>query len=419
MAWVLAGAVLGASRSCVGEEGRRHRQTGTASLERPKHKTTGECTHSSATCRRPHWCTGKRPAQMIAKPRCGRALFLLLLLGLTSHPAVIAGSQNQTRGLYDQCINDRPDQPKDLFDAVLVVHSKDSGPLQFCVKSILCRCAGVGKIWIVSDKRTAVMDGMIEAHKASNGVSRVQWFDEKGYPFSIAEFKRVMNGGNYGWYFQQFLKLYAGRVLPNVRDYLIVDADLFFYHNFEMAAARAADGTVTSYYYNMAGQNHGAYFDLISRMTGGEVTVGCVSGEGIPNCAFVCFHVFVCSPVCRQERTNEHAHTYSYSRNTQVTRVRDYLSGVVHFMLFKLDVTEALLKLIEKHDPKKQGASALVPTREGTHLTPTHAHTHARTPAPAHARMHSGEAWKAILAYVDPKVYNCLSEYELYFNYAL
>ena len=81
----------------------------------------------------------------------------------------------------------------------------------------------------------------------------------------------------------------------------------------------------------MAGQNHGAYFDLIGKMTG-----------------------------------------------QQVTRKAPHLSGVVHYMPIKLDVMEGLLRLLEEHDPKKQGA-----------------------------------AWKAVLGWIDPKVYNSLSEYEL------
>ena len=69
---------------------------------------------------------------------------------------------------------------------------------------------------------------------------------------------------------------------------------------------------------------------------------------------------------------------------SKVTRQVPYLSGVVHYMPIKLDVMEGLLRLLEQQDPKKQG-----------------------------------EAWKAIVGWIDPKVHNSLSEYELYFNYAL
>ena len=58
---------------------------------------------------------------------------------------------------------------------------------------------------------------------------------------------------------------------------------------------------------------------------------------------------------------------------SKVTRQVPYLSGVVHYMPIKLDVMEGLLQLLERQDPKKQGA-----------------------------------AWKAIVGWIDPKVYNSL-----------
>ena len=42
-----------------------------------------------------------------------------------------------------------------------------------------------------------------------------------------------------GWYLQQFLKLYAGRVIPRIRDYVIVDADVVFFSKWDVIVRTA------------------------------------------------------------------------------------------------------------------------------------------------------------------------------------
>jgi hypothetical protein len=61
--------------------------------------------------------------------------------------------------------------------------------------------------------------------------SGVKFVDERSFPFSIPEIDSVMGkSGRGGWYLQQLLKLYAGRVIPGLlENYLVVDADVYFH----------------------------------------------------------------------------------------------------------------------------------------------------------------------------------------------
>ena len=238
--------------------------------------------------------------------------------------------------VFDRCIIQTP-VDEGLFDVLYVLHSKDLGPLEWSMMSLLCRVGGIGKIWVVSDDSKAVHE-TLGALRADLGQDRIKWVSEKSYPFSWADVDQYMHcKSSCGWYLQQLLKMYAGRVLSGIRDYLVVDADIvWFGHGISMVAERdPVTNQALRFFYNTASQNHRAYFDHIRLLTGGAVT-----------------------------------------------RKFPKVSGVVHHMVFKLDVLEALLKLCEAH----AGGDVF---------------------------------WKALLKSVDPKAYNSVSEYELYFNYAL
>jgi hypothetical protein len=190
-----------------------------------------------------------------------------------------------------------------LFDVLYVVHSKDLGPLKWGMRSLLCRIPGIGKVWVVSDDAKSV-EALLDELRGEYGKSRIGWFNEQDYPFGWHDVDQAMNcKSNCGWYLQQLLKLYAGRVIPGIRDYMVVDADLvWFGKNIKMVAALNAVGHPSAYYCNIASQNHRAYFDHINTLTG-----------------------------------------------DQVKRVNSKISGVTHHMVFKLDVLEALFEMCEKY----------------------------------------------------------------------
>jgi hypothetical protein len=215
---------------------------------------------------------------------------------------MFTGLKSPDPGIFSNCTTPTP-VAEGTFDVLYVVHSKDLGPLLWGVKSLLCRVGGIGKVWVVSDDSKTVHD-TLESLSKDIGKDRIGWVNEKSYPFSWADVDQYMNcNSNCGWYLQQLLKMYAGRAIPGIRDYLVADADLvWFGRDLSMVAERdPVTKRAVSYNYNTAAQNHRAYFDHMNRLTGGAVT-----------------------------------------------RKFPKISGVAHHMVFKLDVLEALLKLCEK-----------------------------------------------------------------------
>ena len=104
-----------------------------------------------------------------------------------------------------------------LFDIVIPVGPRDiacvRAQLAFTKKNVI----GYRRIYLVSYDPTVKMDGCIT-------------IDEMSFPFTIETVSTIHGKSDRnGWYLQQLLKLYAGKVIPNILDrYLVVDADTFF-----------------------------------------------------------------------------------------------------------------------------------------------------------------------------------------------
>lgn len=116
----------------------------------------------------------------------------------------------------------------DPIDVVIVTHPKDSRTLDYCIEGIKKNGKNVRRVIVVS---------------LSKITDKAEWFDEKGFPFSLDEvFLEIGRGDrvaaeNYfkhlnrppGWYLQQLLKLYAPYVIPNISpNVLVVDSDTIF-----------------------------------------------------------------------------------------------------------------------------------------------------------------------------------------------
>ena len=120
----------------------------------------------------------------------------------------------------------------------------------------------------------------------SNALPHVELHDEQRFVVTPARLKehllavhswngtlRSRFGGwtdRSGWYLQQFLKLYAAISIPTIRDYLVVDADVVFYHPYDVVAGAHA------YWYmpNVLGacsQTQWAYTHTLERFIGDDV----------------------------------------------------------------------------------------------------------------------------------------------------
>ncbi|MCE5316810.1 MAG: DUF6492 family protein [Parachlamydia sp.] len=106
--------------------------------------------------------------------------------------------------------------------------------------------------------------------------SQAEWFDEKKYPFNkydlayeifnnedIAKFYTV-NPSRLGWIYQQFLKLYASFVIPDISsNVLIIDADTIFLKPVQFLGSQG-EGL-----YNPGSEYHLPYFEHASKLIPG------------------------------------------------------------------------------------------------------------------------------------------------------
>ena len=238
------------------------------------------------------------------------------------------------------------------IDVVMPCHEKDIFTLEFAISGIKKHCKNIRRVIIVSSKPLS---------------KNAEWFDEKKFPFTkhglcteifndtkeskktelrsqslIADSElrsqsRIADFENHpqtriGWIYQQFLKLYAPIVIPDISpNVLILDTDVIFVKDVQFID-----------------ENGKALFD-----TGTE------------------YHppYFV------------HAEKLLQSPN-KITKLFPYLSGICGYMLFQKHIIQKLFDLISES--------------------------------------HKIEVWKALCRQIDRKqiMGSCMSEYEIYFNFA-
>lgn len=214
----------------------------------------------------------------------------------------------------------------DPIDVVIPCIEKDVETLDLCIAGVRANVKNVRRVIVVSPERYT---------------DQAEWYDEKEYPFSKFDLgyyilhKNRENSERFlakclkvGWIYQQFLKLYAPLVIPNIStNVLIVDADLIFYRPVEFL------GKSNAGLYNPATEYNEIYFKHMARLIPG------------------------------------------------LTRYSPIFSGIAHHMLFQRCVIEDLFSTIEAY-----------------HKVPT---------------------WQALCQCIDPDEIqdNCMSEYEIYFNF--
>lgn len=214
------------------------------------------------------------------------------------------------------------------IDVVIPCAEKDREILAHCIQGIRKYGENIRRIIVVSKTRLT---------------SDAEWFDEAGYPFTKEDLAYEIFHGNrkkckkflsrkhsrIGWIFQQFLKLYAPFVIPDISsNVLIVDADLIFIKPLSFMNEKGEP------FFNIAKEYHVPYFEHMKRV--------------LPD----------------------------------LVKVDPKMSGITHHMLFQKPLLEDLFSLI--------------------------------------SQKHKTAPWKALCRTIDPAQvkHSCLSEYELYFNFA-
>ena len=79
--------------------------------------------------------------------------------------------------------------------------------------------------------------------------------------------------GRGGWFLQQLLKFYAGRVL-GIGDFVLLDSDIVWFRNVSFVNATNEDGVPTRYNYATSNQYHGPYVATLRRISGLDLFKG-------------------------------------------------------------------------------------------------------------------------------------------------
>lgn len=105
----------------------------------------------------------------------------------------------------------------DLFDIVICVGPNDREIITKQIEYTKRNIIGYRNIYLIVYDKTINIEGCII-------------IEETMFPFTIETVRKYHNKrSRNGWYLQQLLKLYAGKVIPNIMDrYLVIDADTFF-----------------------------------------------------------------------------------------------------------------------------------------------------------------------------------------------
>ena len=103
------------------------------------------------------------------------------------------------------------------FDIVIPIGPKDKSVIEQQIKYTKKNIIGYRNIYLICYDPSITIDGCIT-------------INENIFPFNIdtvAEHHGKLERN--GWYLQQLLKLYAGKIIPNILDkYLVIDCDTFF-----------------------------------------------------------------------------------------------------------------------------------------------------------------------------------------------
>ena len=104
-----------------------------------------------------------------------------------------------------------------LFDVVVPVGPNDVNLVKMQTAFIKLNVIGYRNIYLVCYDPNVTCDGCII-------------IDENSFPFTMKDVIAIQGKTERnGWYFQQLLKLFAWKAIPDILDtYLVIDADTFF-----------------------------------------------------------------------------------------------------------------------------------------------------------------------------------------------
>lgn len=108
-------------------------------------------------------------------------------------------------------------QKKYYFDIVIPVGPNDKSVIEEQIKFTKKNIIGYRNIYLICYDPSIIINGCIT-------------MNENIFPFSIKTVEKIHGKNNRnGWYLQQLLKLYGGKIINGILDkYLVIDSDTFF-----------------------------------------------------------------------------------------------------------------------------------------------------------------------------------------------
>ncbi len=151
------------------------------------------------------------------------------------------------------------DFTNDPIDVVIPCTPSDLSTLNLCIEGIQKNGKNIRRIIVISEEKLT---------------DKAEWFDEKNYPFQKRDICLAIFQGNQqkadtylagynrlNWIYQQFLKLYAIQVIPNISsNILVLDADTIFLNPVEFMTL------LGSPLFAVAGEYTEPYFGHINRL---------------------------------------------------------------------------------------------------------------------------------------------------------
>ncbi|CAG8499648.1 16934_t:CDS:1 [Cetraspora pellucida] len=206
-------------------------------------------------------------------------------------------------------------QNKDVstMDVVIPVAIKDKIKLQKCLQGILENSlTPINNVYIISNNENILKDLL---NNNSTDV-KIIFISEAHFPFSKEDIKRVLDWkkseyNHATWYYQQLLKFYIFRVIPDLfENVLILDSDFIF-----------------------------------------KQKVGFMTNDGKAILAYGYPFKWILNTSKYPENVN-HSHIDFAKRFVPMWKIINSFSGMHHHLLFQKHITESLFKYVETYHKK-------------------------------------------------------------------
>ena len=234
---------------------------------------------------------------------CTMAVWYHVLCILLAVSHFVSGSQNSS-------------SLSSKIQGVILTTGKDTRAFEKSIFSSLKYLIDVDKFYVITPGAAQV-----SAKLSKELGPRVIFIDESIFPFDWRNISDVMiesvrekgvyplTGksqfestvwGRIGWFLQQLLKFYAGKVL-GLGDYILLDSDIMWFKNTSFlneSGVHSSDGTTTKlprYYYASSNQYHPAYMATLKRISGLDVFKG--PGPDAPHRSGIAHHMVMVKEV--------------------------------------------------------------------------------------------------------------------------